>query len=556
LKSAALAALALAVSGCLLILPIERVSDSNGASTTTAGGAGGTSDSGGGAGDASAPDAGDIDGGCTSNAACSTNDRPAMCRARDRKCVDLISNECLVAHGDWRNPNAVHIGAYTHFPQVEVENWPILWNYEFAVDELNSSMAGGLPDNQMVAHPLVVVVCASDPPGAGMDPFAKSLPHLVDEIEVPVIVADLAPDALMAAFKKTRDAGKSVFFLGTGPSNNALADPDLHDNDLLWHMGGLARDFAPAYQSLVKRVEQRIKANSAIMTIKVGVVTTTDPVDPATGVLGELLEAVKPMLQYNDQGQLANETAGNYREFVVDANHTPRMVAQDIVSWRPHILISMLGSRYTDSSSTAPGVALMVEQTWGPPPPARPYHILNPVNYGATAAVTTVVSGIGMTYPTTYERFVGVGIAGAEDPTPYDAYRMRMQDKFPQAPEHLENYYDPIYYVAYAMYLAGVEKHVEGPQIASGMLRLLAGKRFDVGAPDIPAVLEELRDRQRSIQLRGTMGLPVFHVENGARFSKGALLCFDKDAKPRLEPVYDPATGTWSAPFPCYAGFP
>jgi hypothetical protein len=167
-----------------------------------------------------------------------------------------------------------------------------------------------------------------------------------------------------------------------------------------------------------------------------------------------------------------------------------------------------------------------------------------------------VISGIGLSYPDTFQHFVGIGIAGAEDATPYKDYLDRIHETFPQAPDNLENYYDPIYYVAYAMYLAGVENHIEGPQIASNMLRLLGGKRFDVGAPDIPAILEELRDRQRSIQLRGTMGLPSFNPLTGARISKGALFCFDKDTNDHIDPVFDPSTGTWSTPFPCYAGFP
>jgi hypothetical protein len=559
-RASVLAASALGLSGCLLILPIERVSDSNpGPTTTTAMGTGGTSGAGGGGGSSGVPDGGGVDGGCTSNAACSTADRPAMCRARDHNCVDLVSNECLVVHGDWRNPNAVHIGAYTHLPPIDVENWPILWNYEFAVDEIN--MAGGLPDNQMVAHPLVLVVCSSDPPGAGMDPFAKSLPHLVDDLEVPAIVADLLPEALISVFQKTHDEATPVFFLSPGPANNALAN--LQDDNLVWHMGGLVRDLAPAYQSLVKQVEQHIKKNAAISTVKVAVVTTTDAVDPTSGVLGELLQAVKPMLQFNEQGVAANEAAGNYKEFVVDATHSPRMVAQDIINWGdpdklglgPHIVISMLGGRYTEPTMQSAGVALALEQTLGGMR-TRPYHILNPINYGALPALQAIISGIGLTYPSTYEHFVGINLAGAEDSAPYHTYLERIRHPFPQAPEDLENFYDPIYYVAYSMYLAGVEKHLDGSAVEAGMLRLLGGKRFDVGADDILAIFDELRDRQRSIQLRGTVGLPLFHLDNGARFSKGALLCFDKDVKPHLDPIFDPTTGTWSADFPCYAGFP
>ena len=69
------------------------------------------------------------------------------------------------------------------------------------------------------------------------------------------------------------------------------------------------------------------------------------------------------------------------------------------------------------------------------------------------------------------------------------------------------------------------------------------GKRWDI--------LAELKDRQSSIQLRGTMGLPFF--ESGARKGRGALFCFIDSQTPHMqEQVYDADTGTWSGAFMCF----
>jgi hypothetical protein len=87
------------------------------------------------------------------------------------------------------------------------------------------------------------------------------------------------------------------------------------------------------------------------------------------------------------------------------------------------------------------------------------------------------------------------------------------------------------------------------------MARLLLGKQFDVGPEPILDILGELRDRQSSIQLRGTMGLPFF--ESGARKGRGALYCFTGPESPRTqEQVYDAEMQTWSGTFGCYANFP
>ncbi len=539
------AALSLVATGCLLILPLDRTSDSvtpTSTTTSAAAGAGGTSGTDGGAGTGGSGPMGEC------SPACGQADLPSVCRSG--ACVPLATPECIVVHGNWRDPNALVVGAYTVLPLTDPEGSTSVWDYELGIDELNDK--GGLPDASGVQHPLVIVVCTNDASAPGTDTLAKSLNHLVDDLDVPAIVADLAPANLARAFKTTSDKGKSVFFLSPGAATKELRA--IETEGLLWHMTGSPKDLGPAYASLVRRLEQLIRKDPN--PLRVAVVKTGDTTDPVADTLGELHDAVVPLLVFNNQNRAANEAAGNYKEFVVDAAHPPETVSPDIVTFEPHIVISMIGSRFTDSGagSNPLGVASAIEQTLGPTR-FRPYYVLNPVNAGRIESVKEMLKGFFQLFPDIYERFLGINIAGAEDQRLYHEYLDRLRARFPKALPETENFYDPIYYLAYSMYIAGVGHHLDGSQIRSGMLNLLFGQQFDVGPDPIPSIFDALRAKGSSIQLQGTMGLPFF--ESGARKGKGALYCFaDQSTEHMQEQVYDADQQSWSGMFGCYGGFP
>jgi hypothetical protein len=469
-----------------------------------------------------------------------------MCRASDHRCIQLTTNECLVVYGNWRHPNAVYFGAFTHQPDTNPKGSPTAMNYDLAVTEINK--AGGLTDNTRQSHPLVAVVCANDPPNAGPDPIGKGIDHLVDDLDVPVIVADLLPDLLEQAYAKTQAKGKDVFLLSPGPATKELLDVD--KKGLIWHVGGIPVDLVPAYVSLVTRVEQRIKSLGAT-TVRVALVTAADRSDPTSAPLGELFDGLRPLLQFNGQSVEDNKKAGMYREFPVGPAYPPAMAGTDLAAYKPQIVISMLGPQFTNPTEANPGVAVTAEKYFLGPNRERPYFILNPINYGSIGAVQTIVKGIAMTDPATYERYVGINVAGPEDRTLYHEYMTRLRLLYPQSIEETENQYDPIYFLAYSMYLAGVEQHLTGLPLVAGMLRLTGGPTFDVGPDPIPSILDVLRDRQHSIQLRGTMGPASFH--SGVRDTTGSIYCFDSEGTfVRDVQTFDKATGKWTKTFTCY----
>jgi len=356
------------------------------------------------------------------------------------------------------------------------------------------------------------------------------------------------PDLLKQAYEKTQAKGKDVFLLSPGPATKELLDVD--KKGLIWHVGGIPTDLVPAYVSLLNRVEQRVKSLGAT-TVKVAVVTAADRSDPTSVLLGELFDGLRPLLQFNGRSVDDNATAGLYREFPVGSAYPPATAGKDLAAYKPNVVVSMLGPEFTNPLESAPGVAITAEKFYFGPNQGRPYYVLNPINYGSIGAVQTIVKGIGMTDPATYQRYLGINIAGPEDRTLYNDYMKRLRALYMQAIEETDNHYDSAYFVGYSMYLAGVEQHLTGLLLVSGMLRLTGGPSYDVGPLPMPSILDVLRDRQHSIQLRDTMGPVSFH--SGVRDTTGSIYCFDDQGTFNADvQMFDKATGKWTKTFSCY----
>jgi hypothetical protein len=549
-----------APSGCTLLFPIERAELSSSSS-----GDGGSNDaSAGGVGRGGQPPGdgstllgdGATGTGCVTGADCAGTDAdPGFCRSSDHTCVRLKSRECPLAYGKTRDPNALVFGAYALLPELAPESSTSVSDYVLAVDELNG--AGALPDGHELTHPLVVVVCNKDsllgPTEA--DSLDRSVDHLVDELEVPAIVADLVPAALTRAFNRVNSKGKKVFWLSPGPSTKAIID--LPDEGLVWSMLGSASDLAPAYQVLLERIEQRVKqpaADGGVATLRVAIVRAGDENEPAPELLGDLYVAITSTIKFNNQDVTANRMAGNYREFAIDdKTYPPRLASNDILTFEPHVIISLLGPRFTNynaGSRMDNGVAASVELGLGPT--FRPYYILNPINFAVRDDVGLMLLNFTSLHPDAYRRFLGINVARAEDRTLYTEYMDRLKRAFPSADPETENWYDTIYYLAYATYNAGADHRLNGAEIAAGMLRILSGPRYNVGPFDIGPIFQALGDHQSSIQLNGTLGPPSFNTTTGARIGRGALFCFDNllFAHPQVE-VYDGTT--LAGNFDCYS---
>ncbi|HEV3189884.1 MAG TPA: hypothetical protein VGY54_05270, partial [Polyangiaceae bacterium] len=111
-------------------------------------------------------------------------------------------------------------------------------------------------------------------------------------------------------------------------------------------------------------------------------------------------------------------------------------------------------------------------------------------------------------------------------------YQKRLRNYQKQAADGFENYYDAIYYLAYAVYRAGVVS-IDGYNISAGMSSLSNGAPLKVGPMEtidggtiqlIDQVFRELK-AHGSVQLIGASG-SQFDVSHGVRIDKAGLYCF------------------------------
>jgi hypothetical protein len=577
---ALVAGLAVSAAGCLWLFPIEK-QESNASATTGASGSGGVAGGSGSAGAAGSSVAAIDAGECTVNSDCGQD--YTVCRASTHTCVDLQDQEaCILVKGNWNDPNAFIFGAFATEPPGAPEKSNAIYNYELALNEINA--AGGLPESQGdKRHPLAAVICNNDPKVAATDPnfYTKSLNHLVDDLGVLAIVADLAPDQLIEAFQSTKKKGKKVFFLSPGAANNALVNFK-EDEGLVWNMIGPPADLVDGYVDLVRRIETYVTSSSdaGSTSMRVATVLKDDPSETDHELLAELYGAVLPRLAFNSKSA-QDQLGGNYREFRIGSTAdagTPTQVGDAINSFAPHLVISMTGTDFTTNNlhgtNLPPGVAqrIIYFATGGPGRDLwanhnYPFFILSPINVAATSDLTSILqSSVALQDKVIYQRLLGINVAGADDRDVYNEYRKRLGAFNKDAGDGFENYYDSIYYLAYAVYAAGVES-VDAPHINAGMSQLSSGPEAKVGSIEMlddggtVNLIENafaLIKQNSSVQLFGAGG-SEFENSSGVRIDKAGLFCYryNNDSVPIYfapAEIFDPKKQKWTSFNSCAAG--
>lgn len=527
--------------------PGARGGTGGGGGTRARGGAGGGVEPQGGAGEGGAFE-------CTTNEECTKAAayEPSRCRPSDHSCVALKSNECPLVYGGVTDPNALYLGSFAVLNPDNPADSDVYLAEQFAVQEINA--AGGLPGGPNGAtRPLVLITCTND--GVAV-PNAVSLAmsHLAEEVQVPALIAMLAPDDLTSAFlpEAEKQPDKQLFFLNPGATLRRLTDPGTTQG-LLWTLLGQPSDYAPAYHLLASDLEKQVRSERSLTpgdSIKVALVTTTDAFDK------DLRTYVFQSLVFN--GDSAANEGGNYREYTLDA--TSPAIADtvgDILDFAPDIVISTAGDAMTAPS----GVLAGVESGWTSDKP-RPYYLLSPYNAttDANATIGSVIYGELDAEPTAARRFLGVNAAPAEDLTLQNDYAIRYKKAFPGEPAsagtNTDNYYDAVYYLAYALYGASSPT---GPGIADGMKRLITGDALDDGPADIGNVFTAL-GAGSTLSLQSTLGPPDFDATTGVRAVTPGVFCYQYDQgifTPWANTLrYDAATDSFTGPYPCLTGFP
>jgi hypothetical protein len=514
--------LVVSFAGCLVVSPLDDLPEQKGGS----GGGGGGNSSQAGSSSPAAGEAGEPSGGhgptpagCLTNEDCvqGSGDIPYRCRQADHKCVRLSSDECPVVLGPVEHPNAIYFGAFATLNMLAPDKNTIFWSHEVARDQLSGDEVGGLraPPGG-VRRPLVMVGCNN-----AEDYIDLALEHLVENVDVPAIIATLKPGDMRRAYEAYRP--NKLFYLSPVPVTTTLIQDE--PDGLIWNLLGQPADLAPAYAELLRLSEEhvrRILPLQAAQPIKVVLVTTLDAFD------SELATSVRPLLRFNG-GKTTTANGANYKDFTVGPDTDLAELGLEIAELRPHIVISAASEAFTKPA----GLIDNIELEWNAAADdelREPFYILSPYNAGDLAYLQgNIDNSLETSGSDMYTRFVGLSIAGAEDITLQNIYANQLLSRFPDAYADSANYYDAVYFLAYAMYGSSDTGPLTGPGIADGMKRLLSGDPFDIGATDINDVFDALDVPGGTLQLNSTLGPPSFDPETGVRPVDGGVFCFYKE---------------------------
>jgi hypothetical protein len=137
---------------------------------------------------------------------------------------------------------------------------------------------------------------------------------------------------------------------------------------------------------------------------------------------------------------------------------------------------------------------------------------------------------------------------------------VRFRSAFPrfESPGGFENFYDAVYLMANAMFVAGSVPELTGLDVARGMQRVIDGNiEINVGPTFIADGFTALATGGE-IRLLGTMGPADFDAGVGARRGNSSVYCIER-AQAELRFAYDvlrydAATRELRGEFPCFPG--
>jgi hypothetical protein len=453
--------------------------------------------------------------GCQSNSECIDNQgegvRPYSCV--NRECILLRSSECptiLPQTNDiWlenlRADDKTVILAGTGLINDTAVLDPFLMNYDLALTELSKKVTG------IGGRRVVMLGCKAT--YESTDELDAMMTFLADRVKVPAIIAAMGAEDLQRAFEQKADSANLFFMNPLDSDPTVVALPNAGGR--IWNIGPGFDFIARAYAPLLKRTLAYLNPTAPV---KVATVTATD-IRSLTNMIPTIqADPAQYGLLFNDK-PVNDNRPGNYRGFNMDSNPDSSVATQvqGLIAFQPTVIISAAENQFLGR------IIPQVEAGWPNPGPPRPFYLLSPYNYNASALVDLISSN-----PSLAARMAGVNGPAAVDDTNYRTYTGAWDDNFPDSIglRGYENLYDAAYYLLYS--IAAAAQPLNGTNIALGMSRLLSGPSYDVGYADWTPALQALAGASSTIQLNGTLGPPDWNRLNGTRESEGSVWCIDQ----------------------------
>ncbi len=442
---------------------------------------------------------------CATNQDCPGDNR--ICRKSDGQCVSLVTAECTTVLGDYKDDDAVILGATVALTGSNASvGIPEKNAIALALQDFRTS-GNGLPPvpGSTKRRPLSVVVCDD---AATTEVAKRSAEHLVKTLEVPAIIGPTW-SGVAVTLLTTITVPAGTLMIGTGTTSPDLTS--LQKDGLFFRTITSMTGETRAMSSLVSDIETRVRANLNGTTedIKVALLHKGDSYGKGSAqvMLNTLTFNGKPALDVASQANFTQANYGDSGNPTASPLKYPETVAE-VLAKKPHIIIA-IGTGEVFANLVGP-----IEQQWDISLPYRPYWIFPHNQF--TKATTDFLVANDPPGRNLRQRFVGA-TPGTEDPN-YQQFKLNYPTvATPDGPDPnsfgASNTYDSVYVAAFAAVGLGSEK-ITGHSLAGAIAKLKSGPKINVGVNDLNQGLTLLSQGQ-SIDLEGVSGPLDFDLATG-----------------------------------------
>jgi ABC-type branched-subunit amino acid transport system substrate-binding protein len=463
---------------------------------------------------------------CSSNADCArSRGDNTVCRKSDRTCQGLLTAECTSVLGDWRDDDAVLLGATVALtgPNASV-GIPERNAIELALNDLRTS-ANGLPPRpgSSKRRPLAVVVCDDASTNAVA---TRSAEHLTKVLQVPAIVGPSWSGVAVSLLSNVTVPTQTLM-IATGTTSPDFTGLD--KSGLFFRTIESMTLETKAMSGLVLEIEKLVRAKGLVVPTKVSLLHKGDSYGKGSAqamvktVQFNALPALDPGNQANflqlDYGDSGNPTASplKYNETVAS-----------VLAQKPHIIVSI------GTGEVFANVVGAVEKSWDPALPYRPYWILPHTQFtGATTDFLKSNDADGGLR----KRILGA-TPGSEDLN-YQQFKINYQTQVRDgtSPNSFgaSNTYDSVYVAAFA--IASLrEQSITGRNMANAIANLVGpGQKISVNISDLNTGLNLLSQGQK-IDVHGVSGPLNFDLTTGDVAQETQIWCVPAGGDGKPEP--------------------
>jgi ABC-type branched-subunit amino acid transport system substrate-binding protein len=467
---------------------------------------------------------------CASSKECSERFAvPTLCRARDARCVPLLSDDCDGFTGDPLARGALIFGSIQPTTGLEgADGRSLRRALGLAVEDFELGTKGLPPlTGEDTRRPLAIVHCNDR---GQSENAVRAARHLAETLEVPAIVGASFSGVTLAVATSVTIAHDTLLM---SPSATSSAISELEDHGLVWRTAPSDVVQASAQVALIERLaEQLQQGNSVARPLTIAILHKGDAYGYglAEDVLEELTWNGRRALDARNAAYVARKDYGDPSNVEAGPLRYERVV-RETLALAPDVVL-LYGT-----SEVASDVLTPLEAGW-PASAKRPYYVL--ADGGRTDDTRAAIEALdpdgtnGLA-----ERLLGTepGAISPEQALFAGRYASAADDPEEPVAFGAANAYDAVHLLAYAA-VAADRPMPSGSDLAAGLVQFLprAGSEesaFSIGPRSLNAVFRALKAGQRLL-LAGASGPLRFDLDSGDVMSDILLWCPQRDAAERL----------------------